>query len=268
MDKDSLRDKYSPDRSPLRELQLKMVQELLFLDGICKAYGLTYFLSGGSALGAVRHHGFIPWDDDADIALPKKDYRKLIDILHKLDSDKYILHDRISDFNYVNLFPKFREKEGNLLSSFPARGKLYQYRGVGIDIFSVEKNSFLRAFICGKMRVLLLHYTYLIKNERIRRFVTRMQWGIFHCLVPFTWPLNVFRKKGELHYGLGQGFPNHIMWEDEVFPLANLVFEGSSFPVPKDQDAYLTHIYGNWRQVPSEEEILNDIHNKELIVRK
>ena len=260
-----LRSKYSPEGSELRELQLKMVAELLFLDGICKANGLTYFLSGGSALCAVRHQGFIPWDDDMDIVLPKKDYDKLVSVLHTIESDKYILHDRFSDFNYVHQFPKFREKVGNLLGSCPPRGKLYHYKGVGVDIFSAEGNSYLRAYVCGKLRVALLHYTYLIKNNRLRRAITKIQWAVFHCLVPLTWPLNVFRKKGELHYGLGQGLPKHYMWEKDLFPVVYMDFEGEKLPVPRDQDAYLTQLYGNWRQVPSEVEIKNTIHNKELI---
>ena len=162
------------------------MEEVLFLDGVCKANGLTYFLTGGSALGAVRHHGFIPWDDDMDIALPKKDFDKLVKILHQLKSDRYVLHDRHTDFNYINGFPKFREKEGNLLGAFPKRGALYRYKGVGVDIFCVEENSFVRAFVCAKMRVALLHLLYKIKNDRLRKIVTRVNWGIYQCLVPLT----------------------------------------------------------------------------------
>ena len=267
-DTEELRQKYAPEGSALRECQQKMVEEVLFLDKICKENGLTYFLSGGSALGAVRHQGFIPWDDDMDIALPAEDFEKLVQILHGMDTGPYVLHDCLSDFNYVHLFPKFRLKEGNLMSSFPPRGRLYKYKGVGIDIFSVAKNSYVRSLVCGKLRVYLLHFTYLIKNDRFRKWVTKLQWTVFHCLVPLTWPLNVFRKKGELHYGLGQGLPQHAMWETDLFPVAEMPFEMVSLPVPRDQDAYLTHLYGNWRQVPSDDEIKESIHNKELMERK
>ena len=264
---EELRQKYSPEGSALRNLQNKMLEEVLFLDKICRENNLTYFLTGGSALGAIRHHGFIPWDDDMDIALLKKDYRKLLKILRNIDSEKYVLHDRLSDFNYINDFPKFREKKGNLLGSFPKRGKLYKYKGVGVDIFCVDKNSFIRSFICAKLRVALLHYTYLIKNDWLRKVVTKFQWVVFHCLTPLTWPLNAFRKKGEIHYGLGQGPAKHYMWESEVFPVADMDFESLQLSIPNNVDAFLTNIYGDWRTVPDEKEIAKTIHNFELIAK-
>ena len=264
IDTEQLRQKYSPDGSPLRDTQMRMLEVMLLIDKTCRENHLVYFLSGGSALGAERHKGFIPWDDDLDITLPKKDFRQLVAILRKMDSDKYVLQDRHSDFNYINCFPKFREKEGNLLGSFPQRGRLYKYKGVGVDIFCAAKNSFIRAFVCNKLKVALLHYTYLIKNDMVRKVVTKIQWGVYFILLPFTWPLNVFRKKGEMHNDLGQGFPRQYLWESDVFPVATDRFENAMFMVPHDQDAYLTSVYGNWRQLPSEEEISKAVHNSDF----
>ena len=265
IDTEGLKRKYAPEGSTLRKLQMSMLEEVVVLDKVCKDNHLTYFLTGGSALGAIRHQGFIPWDDDMDIALPKRDYNKLLGILRKMDFDKYVLHDRYSDFNYINDFPKFREKEGDLLGSFPERGKLYKFKGVGVDIFCVDKNSYIRSFVCAKLRVALLHYTYLIKADWLRKAVTKFQWGVYHFLTPLTWPLNMFRKKGEIHYGIGQGPAKHYMWESEVFPVTEVAFEMVKLPVPHDGDAFLTNIYGDWRQVPSEEEIMKNVHNVELI---
>ena len=265
VDTQGLRQKYAPEGSPLRKLQLEMLDELLVLDKICKDNGLTYYLSSGTALGAVRHQAFIPWDDDLDIALPEKDYKRLVEILRRYESDVYVLHDSHSDFNYINGFPKFRRKQGSLLGSFPQRGKHYKYKGSGIDIFCVSPNSYLRTFVCAKLRVLLLHYLFKIKNDRIREVVTKVQWFAYQCLVPLTWPLNVFQKNGELHYGLGQGFAKHYMWEHEIFPVAETEFETFRMPIPRDADTYLTHIYGDWRKLPSEEQIAATVHNQELI---
>ena len=122
--------------------------------------------------------------------------------------------------------------------------------------------------MCAKLRVALLHYLYKIKNEGLRKLVTTIQWFVYQCLVPLTWPLNIFRKKGEMHYGLGQGYSHHYFWEHELFPLASIEFESHMLPIPHDADAYLTHIYGNWRQLPSEEEIAKTIHNQELVASK
>ena len=264
IDTEILRQKYSPDGSPLRNSQMKMLEVMMLIDKICRDNHLVYFLSGGSALGAERHNGFIPWDDDLDITLPKKDFNQLVSILRELDSDRYVFQDRHTDFNYVNCFPKFREKEGNLLGSCPQRGKLYKYKGVGVDIFCAAKNSFIRAFVCNKLKVALLHYTYLIKNDTLRKLVTKIQWGVYLFLVPLTWPLNVFRKKGEMHNDLGQGFPKQYLWEFDIFPVAVAPFENVMLPVPRNQDAYLTSVYGNWRQVPSDEEIAKAVHNSDF----
>ena len=142
VDTSKLRQKYSPDGSPLRELQLLLFEEVKFLDKICKENGLTYFLTGGSALGAVRHQGFIPWDDDMDIALFEDDYKKLVKILLETESDQYVLHCRKTDFNYTFGFPKYRAKEGNFLGCFPQRGILYKYKGYGIGTRSGDSVLF------------------------------------------------------------------------------------------------------------------------------
>lgn len=266
VDTEGLRQKYSPDGSPLRELQLRLLDEVLLLDKICKENGLTYFITGGSALGAVRHQGFIPWDDDMDIALYEDDYKKLVKILLATDSDQFVLHCRKTDFNYTFGFPKYRAKEGNLLGCFPPRGKLYKYKGYGIDVFCVAKHSYFRAWTCAKARAALLNWMYRIKNDKLRRVVTKFNWFVYDCIQPLTLPLDLFRKKGEMHYGLGRGTPYHDMRYSEVFPVKYVPFEGVELPVPGDADAFLTRIFGNYMELPSEEQIKKDVHTKDFLL--
>lgn len=260
-----LRQKYSPDGSPLRNLQMSLLDLLMVIDGICKEHGLTYFLMGGSALGAVRHQGFIPWDDDVDIALYEDDYKKLVKILLETESDKYVLHCRKTDFNYTFGFPKYRLKEGNLLGCFPLRGILYKYKGYGIDIFCVSKHSYPRVWLCAKARAALLNWMYRLKNDKVRRMVTRFNWAVYDCIEILSFPLDLFKKKDEMHYALGKGTYKFDMRYSEVFPVKYVLFEGVMMPVPGNADAFLTRIYGDYMKLPSEEQIMKDIHIKDFI---
>ncbi len=262
IDTEQLRQKYSPDGSPLRNLQMSLLDLLLLLDGICKEHGLTYFLMGGSALGAVRHQGFIPWDDDVDIALYEDDYKKLVKILMETESDKYVLHCRKTDFNYTFGFPKYRCKEGNLLGCFPPRGILYKYKGYGIDVFCVAKHSYPRVWLCAKARAALLNWMYRLKNDKVRRVVTKFNWAVYDAIEILSIPLDLFKKKDEMHYALGKGTYKFDMRYSEVFPVKQVPFEGVMLPVPGNADAFLTRIYGNWRQLPSEAEIEAAMHNR------
>ena len=86
-----LRAKYNPDGSTLRRAQLRMLDILKFIDKVCRDNGLKYWLEGGTLLGAVRHGGFIPWDDDTDIAMTREDSMKLVKILRRHNpSDEFL----------------------------------------------------------------------------------------------------------------------------------------------------------------------------------
>ena len=78
---EELRARFNPDGSPLRRQQMVMLEMAKLLDRICKKHDIPYFLYAGSLLGAIRHDGFIPWDDDFDVALLRKDYKRLMKIL-------------------------------------------------------------------------------------------------------------------------------------------------------------------------------------------
>ena len=73
-----LREKYNPDGSAIRDAQLHMLNILKCVDGICRKHNIPYWLSSGTLLGAVRHQGFIPWDNDIDIEMPVEDYKRFL----------------------------------------------------------------------------------------------------------------------------------------------------------------------------------------------
>ena len=96
-----LRAKYNPDGSNLRRMQLHILEMLKYIDKVCRENNIKYWLSAGSCLGAVRHGGFIPWDDDVDIEMERKDYIKFYKILNSEQNDRYILHSYFNDKEYL-----------------------------------------------------------------------------------------------------------------------------------------------------------------------
>ena len=92
IDHQALRAKYNPDGSLLRRDQLELMKMLDVVAQICKQHDIKWWLSSGTLLGAARHQGFIPWDDDLDIVLMREDYKRLEKILHSLDSDEFVFH--------------------------------------------------------------------------------------------------------------------------------------------------------------------------------
>ena len=93
----------------LRKLQLTQLEILTEVVRICHSNKLRYYLIGGTLLGAIRHKGFIPWDDDLDIAMPRKDFVKFISICRTELNSRYFLHYYTTDFNYYLPFAKVRK---------------------------------------------------------------------------------------------------------------------------------------------------------------
>ena len=124
---------YSEER--LKKLHLILLELLEYVDSICKQNNLQYLLIGGTALGARRHRGFIPWDDDIDIGLPREDYEKLLGIL-KSRNDGYSVQDETNEDNYFCPFAKLR-KNGTIFCEKISQG-LYKNNGIYIDIFPID----------------------------------------------------------------------------------------------------------------------------------
>ena len=261
-----LRRIYSPEDSELRQLQNVMLNLLVHFDKICKENKIRYSLSHGTLLGAVRHKGFIPWDDDVDIMIFPEDFRKLQKVLEREDDRRYVLHTIKNDFNYPFLYPKYRDEQKEVSSNLK-RGKLYKYKGIGIDIFPLQRtNAFVAKVANAIYYRVVTNIHYKIKNEIIRKLYTRtMQFLLLKILFPvLNFPVLIFGNKNEYHHALGIPWTKCAVFIDEFFPLSSVEFENHTFPAPKDTDAFLTRRYGDYMTMPSQENILKTIHSIEF----
>ena len=265
IDNAQLRERYNPEGSRLRHDQMELLEMLKALAKICEENNIQWWLSSGTLLGAARHKGFIPWDDDIDIVMLRKDAKRLEKILHKMDSDEYVYHTMKSDSEYLNPFGKFRKRQGEV-NTEGALHRHLRYRGQFLDVFSIEKCNYRSVRLAMIVFINLRHLTTYFERRWLRQIVIRLVRGLcFGVVNPLLRVVGSVNPKGEYHYTMGTGWARHTFFMEDTFPLTTIEFEGCRFPAPKDTDAYLTKVYGDWRTLPSEEIIRKSIHCREYI---
>ena len=260
-----LRERYNPDGSTLRRDQMELLSMLQRVADICKENNIQWWLSSGTLLGAARHKGFIPWDDDMDIVMLRKDYRRLERILRKEHNEEFVLHSMSSDVEYVSCFAKYRKRAGRIESK-SRRYNYYKWCGIGFDIFTIEKTNFFAAKIAGFIYNNIQHLTSYIRWGIVRKPLIRIiEFLCIAIIFPILRVIGLINPRGEYHYSLGIGWAKSTFFIKDIMPLTTTDFEGVEMPVPKDMDAYLTRVYGNWRKLPNDEQIRRCIHNRQYI---
>lgn len=249
---ESLRKRFNPDGSELRKLQLRTVRMLEYFDKFCKENDITYWLGSGSCLGAIRHHGFIPWDDDLDIEMMSDDYKKLLSLREKFENDQNCIQDFITDKEYIAPHGKIRDKQSEL-KEVHNKDKYYKYKGAYIDIFVREQGSYLATKISHIIQFGLFWLSN-IENPTLRTFIKTNSYKIIHSIIfPCLRYYNkLFGDKDILRHTLGCSSYYKTINKKGLFPLKFVDFEGKKYPVPGNYEDYLERLYGNYESLPSD----------------
>lgn len=246
----SLREKYNPDGSEFRKFQLMILSILKDIDRICRDNGIRYWIASGTLLGAYRHDGFIPWDDDIDIEMPREDYCKFIKILQK--NKKYIFQNHSTDKAYILPFGKVRERmPGMEIRENSTIDRDYRYRGPFVDVFPMDSRLPKAIRYISSKAFNTFYRINRIKNDMIRALLRN---GIFFIVHKVVAPLIRFLPVGDRkRYGHAFGSPDWIgPSQDCIFPLREIAFEGHLFMAPHDIETYLKDYYGNFNELPKE----------------
>lgn len=270
-----LREQYNPDGSTLRKAQLRMVELLKFIDNVCTENGLRYWISYGTLLGAVRHGGFIPWDDDTDICMPIEDLREFKHImLNNNPSKEFVLQCRENDPGYNrSQWVVLRD----LKSEYIQEGKYskfhnkLKYRGLQVDVFPVEEgvSMGLKKFVDFLQLLFIMKPT--ISNKWCFIILKPFRLFFWYLLNYFIIPLcRLYKNKRYSNsYIISYGVPisfNYIIGEkSDIFPLQRISFENGEFNAPKEYDKYLSNFYGDWKEVPSPSNIKD--HNVKVVFK-
>jgi len=249
----NMNSQYNPEGSVLRNIQLNLLDILVEFDRVCRKNNIRYWLDSGTLLGAMRHGGFIPWDDDLDICILRKDYRRLIRILDKNLEYPFKLNElrKSNGRDAVNHVPISRViNQSFLVSRKKDKAGNPVFEPAWIDIFPLENGSQrMKSFVENTYGKLLRRKVYVVQDGRFKHMVSAILEPLslpFFMLV--RWYGRLFHRSTYIH-DFGIDFKS-IRDKKDIFPLTEHKFEDKCFPCPHDADSYLTGLFGDWRQIP------------------
>lgn len=243
----------------LKHLQKVILSIAKDIDVLCRKNGIDYYLEGGSAIGAIRHKGFIPWDDDFDIIMDSNNYEKFISVCRvQLDKEKYALQVGLEDwplyFSKIRLRgTDLKEKEGYVLND--------DMRGIYVDVFKMDNvsgNPIVARwqYVCAKYHLcyqlsqrtynsatlkkkILMFLSLPLRIKCFRNFILRqttllnnretLRYGFYYSVR--KWKNGIFDKKIF-------GKPVYVPFEDTMFPIAEKYHE------------FLTQEFGDYMKLP------------------
>jgi len=231
--------------------------------GVCEKLNLKWYLINGSALGAVKYGGFIPWDDDMDIGLPRKDYETFIKEAPKYLSEHIFLQNASSDKKFPHIYTKLRNSNTTFIESGVKH--LSMNHGIYLDVFPLDyypENAEEQKKIKRKEKLLYWKTVCALRDKS--KLKIRLRNAVFRILGYDKRTDKTIAKIHRLISGYGESsyICNHEdrMSEKRVIPKEyygegkKILFEGTEVNVPDLYDEYLTFKYGDWRRELSEED--------------
>lgn len=248
-------------QTEIKAHQLLLLEMLKDIDIVCKKHQISYQLFAGTALGAVRHHGFIPWDDDVDIIMPRSEYERFFNEAAKdFDETLYYIQ-RENSAHWPMPYSKLRRNDTTCIEKYHPKD-LKTHQGVYVDIFPCDNLS-----DCTLMRRVQFYVSKIIianslyaRGYETNSVTKKLFMQVCRIFSPKGLKAICIRKKDQKSQMVHTFFGAGSKYEKNIFPRiwitqsVEIQFEDGVFPVSAHYDELLTKLYGNYHVLPSLEE--------------
>ena len=256
------------DKYDINDLHRKMLEMIKDFDEFCASHDIKYYLMGGSALGAIRHSGFIPWDDDFDVFMEPDDYNKLVALSNQF-SKKYYFQRECSKECPI-MYAKLKMNGTTFIEIADIDNSIHQ--GIFIDIFCLHNapNSFFKKKIQFYLAKLLIAECLYKNHYKAKTLLKKIQVLSGHILCSIFGFDKIYRKvkkydkynTKEVTHLFGKAKFKSTHFSREFLGVPRCVkFENLNLPVPERVENYLTIVYGNYSVQPSQDKINNSVHS-------
>ncbi len=254
----------------VRKVQAKILETMKYIDKLCREHGIVYYIMGGTALGAVRHGGFIPWDDDLDIFMTPEEYQKFKDVFEAQNSENFILQEWRTDSKYLE-YAKIR-MNGTTFIEEHFKDRKEMHHGIYVDIMilhKVPKNKLIQKLVYYESKFVTLYglsqrnwvpksksQTLILKSLKIMpcKLMARIAYShIYHY--------DNREKNYKYCYWITPAKFRNGLFDAEFFekPI-DIPFEDTVLLGSEKIKEYLAYRYGDYMKLPSEEQQKAAVH--------
>lgn len=201
---------------------------------ICDKYNFKYWVAYGTLIGAVRHHGFIPWDDDFDVIMPREDYERFQAVVQAELPDGYVWKSIYTDSSYGHTFGKVFKQQPDVIARVAEESNLDLVQGLFVDVFPFDglPRTKFGMFVWHVIRSILRRYASI---RTVDWFISRIPYG-----------------KAEFVGDANSDWGKIVKRREWASKLVYVPFDSIEVPVPENYDAFLRSEYGDYTQLPPE----------------
>lgn len=255
----------------LKKLQLNELEILKTIAALCDEHGIAWFIDAGTLLGAARHQGFIPWDDDIDIAMLRSDFDRFIEVARGHLPDGYSLHTFGNTPGFAGMFAKVY-RDGTVFATRETQEAGCD-QGIFVDIFPydflepderIEAKQRRTAKLWQSASYLWHSKTIVVPHGGRLGRIEAVGCRAVHYLVKGIFSREGIKRRFDRAIVRRELHPDDVVLElawpnvqgyrvGDLLPVSTLSFEGIDLPVPREWERYLVQMYGDWKKLPEPE---------------